>query len=172
MAYGYAKSTGKIGVYCVGSGSRCTQFNGRTMHRAQCPGYVYHRPGTERIYWRWSGHGMLHELPEQLNTLRTITKWAARINRTAEAPAIMADAFKNLTSGRIQPVAIEVPLDILGQKGVVDMDFPDIPGPAYNPDPDRISQAADMIRQAKSTHDYGRQWRHRGEGRRCWNLPG
>jgi acetolactate synthase-1/2/3 large subunit len=148
MAYGYAKSTGKIGAYCVVPGpgvlnsmaALCTAHNAPVMCiTGQVP--------SEFI---GLGHGMLHELPEQLNTLRTITKWAARIDRTAEAPAIMADAFKNLTSGRIQPVAIEVPLDILGQKGLVDMDFPDIPGPAYNPDPDRISQAADMIRQAKS----------------------
>ena len=148
MAYGYAKSTGKVGTYCVVPGpgvlnstaALCTAHNAPVMCiTGQVP--------SEFI---GVGHGMLHELPDQLNTLRTITKWAARINRTAEAPAIMADAFKNLTSGRIQPVAIEIPLDILGQKGQVDMDFPDIPGPAYNPDPDRIDQAAELIRESKS----------------------
>jgi len=41
---------------------------------------------------------MLHELPDQLNTLRTLTKWAARINHPAEAPAMVAEAFRQLTN--------------------------------------------------------------------------
>ena len=29
------------------------------------------------------GHGMLHEIPDQLGILRTLTKWAERIERAA-----------------------------------------------------------------------------------------
>ena len=148
MAYGYAKSTGKVGAYCVVPGPGVLNSTAALCTAHNAP--VMCITGQVPSEFVGVGHGMLHELPDQLNTLRTITKWAARINRTAEAPAIMADAFKNLTSGRIQPVAIEVPLDILGQKGQADMDFPDIPGPAYNPDPERIEQAAALIREAKS----------------------
>ena len=46
------------------------------------------------------GRGHLHELPDQLATLRSLTKWAARIERPADAPAIVNEAFRQMLSGR------------------------------------------------------------------------
>jgi acetolactate synthase I/II/III large subunit len=148
MAYGYAKSTGKIGVYCVvpGPGVLNTTAALCTAHNAP----VLCITGQVPSEYIGVGHGMLHELPDQLNTLRTLTKWAARINHASETPAIMAEAIKNLTSGRVQPVAIEVPGDILGQTQPIDIDFPDFPKTVITPDRDKIAQAADMIRRAKA----------------------
>jgi thiamine pyrophosphate-dependent acetolactate synthase large subunit-like protein len=36
------------------------------------------------------GRGHLHELPDQIATLRSITKWAARIERAADVPDVIA----------------------------------------------------------------------------------
>jgi acetolactate synthase-1/2/3 large subunit len=59
------------------------------------------------------------------------------------------NAFKNLCSGRIQPVALEVPMDVLGQTARIDMHALHIPRPVVEPDAAKISQAATMIRKAK-----------------------
>lgn len=148
MAYGYAKSTGKIGVYCAVPGpgvlnstaALCTAHNAPVLCIA----------GQVPSAYLGVGHGMLHELADQLGVLGTLTKWAGRIEHASETPAVMAIAFKHLTAGRIQPVAIEVPMDILGEKAPVDMNFPDIPAPAYAPRPADIADAAKLLAHAKN----------------------
>ena len=51
------------------------------------------------------GHGLLHEIPDQLG----ITKLAERIARPESASKTIKNAFRELTSGRPGPVGIEVP---------------------------------------------------------------
>ena len=113
MAFGYAKSTGKVGVYCVVPGPGVLNSTAGLCTAHNTP--VLCIAGQVPSAFVGVGHGMLHELPDQLNTMRTLTKWAARINHPAEAPALVGEAFRQLTSGRIQPVALEVPMDVLGQ---------------------------------------------------------
>lgn len=147
MAFGYAKSTGKVGVYTVvpGPGVLNTMAALCTAHSAP----VLCLTGQIPSDFIGAGHGALHELPDQLATLGTLTKWAARVNHPGEVPSVMSEAFKYLRSGRVQPVAIEVPADVFGTAGVVDMDFPDLPLPTFYPDPDKIKSAADLILAAK-----------------------
>lgn len=148
MAFGFAKSTGKIGAYCVVPGpgllnstaALCTAHNAPVLCIA----------GQVPSAYLGVGHGMLHELSDQLGILRTLTKWADRINHAAETPAYMARAFKNLTSGRIRPVALEVPMDILAETAPVDLDFPDLPSATYAAKPASIEAAAEMLRSAKN----------------------
>lgn len=146
MAFGYAKATGKVGVYTVvpGPGVLNTTAALCTAHSAP----VLCLSGQIPIDFIGLGHGMLHELPDQLKTLRTLTKWAARINHPAEVPSVMSEAFRQLRSGRIQPVAVEVPADVLGASGVVDMDFAESVLPTLYPDAKKIEQAAKLIRKA------------------------
>ena len=66
------------------------------------------------------GHGHLHEMPDQLATARTFTKWAARIEHPAQAPYLISRAFQTMTSGRPGPALLEMPWDVFGQKGLVD----------------------------------------------------
>lgn len=147
MAYGYAKSSGKVGVYCVvpGPGVLNTTAALCTAHNAP----VLCIAGQVPSAFLGVGHGMLHELPDQLGILRALTKWAARIDHAADAPTLLESAFKNLCSGRIQPVALEVPMDILGQMARIDMDAPHIPRPVIAPDAEKISRAAAMIGKAR-----------------------
>ncbi len=146
MAFGYAKATGKVGVYTVvpGPGVLNTTAALCTAHSAP----VLCLSGQIPIDFIGLGHGMLHELPDQLKTLRTLTKWAARINHPAEVPSIMSEAFRQLRSGRIQPVAVEVPADVLGTSGVVDMGVGESVLPTLYPDSQKIEQAAKLIRKA------------------------
>ena len=63
--------------------------------------------------------GTLHELPDQLGTLRTLDKWAARIERPADAPEIVNEAFRQMLSGRPGPVAIEMAWDTMATSAFV-----------------------------------------------------
>jgi len=146
MAFGYAQSTGKVGAYCVVPGPGLLNSTAAlcTAHNAPVLCIAGQVPST----YIGVGHGMLHELADQLGILRRLTKWADRIDHAAETPAQMATAFKHLTSGRIRPVALEVPMDILAEKAPVDMSFPDVPSASYSANPETIKVAAEMLRTA------------------------
>ena len=147
MAFGYAKSTGKVGTYTVvpGPGVLNTTAALCTAHSAP----VLCLTGQIPVEFIGKGHGMLHELPDQLATLRTLTKWATRINHPAEVPSVMSEAFRQLRSGRSQPVAIEVPGDVLGMGGSVETAHVDSPTTTFNPDPDKIKEAAELVKGAR-----------------------
>ena len=53
--------------------------------------------------------GALHEVNDQLDTIRPITKWARRVLDPAEIPKAVHEAFHQLKTGRPRPVEIEVP---------------------------------------------------------------
>jgi len=148
MAYGYAKSTGRIGAYtCVpGPGvlnttaALCTAYSGNAP--VLC--ITSEIPAAEI----GQGHGILHELPDQLATLRTLTKHAARIDHPTEAPRIVTEAIRHMTSGRTRPVAIECPWDTLGARAMVVPAAPAVPDPPPPPDPAAIEAAARIIAAA------------------------
>ena len=147
MAFGYAKSTGKEGVYNVvpGPGVLNTTAALCTAHSAP----VLCLTGQIPSAFIGSGHGALHELPDQLGTLSTLTKWAERINHPGEVPSVMSEAFKHLRSGRLQPVAVEIPADVLAARDNVDTDFVEASIPVLYPDKEKIKNAAERIRAAK-----------------------
>jgi acetolactate synthase I/II/III large subunit len=149
MAYGYAKSTGKVGVYtCVpGPGVLNTTAALCTAYAANAPVLCLTSEIPSKEIGR--GHGILHELPDQLNTLRLLTKAALRINHPTEAAAIMADAFYQLQSGRPGPVVVECPWDTLGASALVESVKPRDPARPPPPDPDAVLRAAQLIAQAK-----------------------
>jgi acetolactate synthase-1/2/3 large subunit len=149
MAYGYASSTGRVGVYtCVpGPGvlnttaALCTAYAGGA--RVLC--VTSEIPAAEI----GRGHGILHELPDQLNTLRLLTKAALRIDHPAEASRVMADAFYRLRSGRPGPVVVECPWDTLGESAFVEIVGPREPAQAPAVVPEAAQRAAELIAQAK-----------------------
>ena len=76
MAFGYARSTGRTGVYSVvpGPGVLNSSAGLCTAYGASAPVVCL----TSEVPTPYIGVGLghLHELPDQLATLRTLTKWA------------------------------------------------------------------------------------------------
>jgi acetolactate synthase I/II/III large subunit len=149
MAFGYAKSTGRVGVYTVvpGPGVLNSAAALCTAYGATAP--VLCITGNIMSHLIGRGRGQLHELPDQLALLRGLTKWAERIDHPAQAPYVMAEAFRQLASGRVRPVAVEAPWDVFGQKADVAPPPRMSPIPAPAPDPDSIAKAAELIAAAK-----------------------
>jgi acetolactate synthase I/II/III large subunit len=148
MAYGYAKASGNVGVYTCVPGPGVLNTMG-----ALCTAYASNAPVlclTSEIFTHeiGKGHGILHELPDQLAILKGLTKWAERISHPTDAPRIVARAFEELQSGRRRPVALECPWDTLGQKALVELEVSARPSPPPAPDPDAIDQAASIIAAA------------------------
>jgi acetolactate synthase-1/2/3 large subunit len=150
MAFGYAKSTGQVGVYSVVPGPGVLNASA-----ALCSAYGASTPilcitGQVPAAFIGSGKGHLHELPDQLATMRTLTKWAARIEHPAEAPDLVAQAFRQMQSGRPRPVSLEMPWDVFGMQAPVQLVSPPSAYPAIEPDPDAIEKAARLLKSAKN----------------------
>jgi acetolactate synthase-1/2/3 large subunit len=96
------------------------------------------------------GRGHLHEMPDQLATLRTYVKWADRIEHPGNAPTVVSRAFQEMTSGRRGPASVEMPWDIFTQRADTRTAQVLEPLPAPLPDPDMIKQAAALIKNSKA----------------------
>jgi acetolactate synthase-1/2/3 large subunit len=149
MAYGYAKSSGKVGTYTVVPGPGVLNSGAAlcTAYGATAP--VLCITGNIMANLIGQGRGQLHELPDQLALLRGLTKWSERINHPTEASQVMAEAFRQLRSGRIRPVAVEAPWDVFGMKAEVAPVAPLAPLAPPVPDPDAVAAAARLIASAR-----------------------
>jgi acetolactate synthase-1/2/3 large subunit len=150
MAFGYAKSTGKLGVYtCVpGPGLLNTTAALCTAYSANAPVLCLTSEIPAADIGR--GYGILHELPDQLALLRGLTKWAERIDYPTAVPRIFATAMEQLTTGRIAPVALECPWDTLSRAALVNFEASTAPPPPSPPDPAAVQKAAKVIAAARN----------------------
>jgi acetolactate synthase-1/2/3 large subunit len=148
MALGYSRSTGRAGVFSVvpGPGVLNTGAALATAYATNAP--VLCLTGQVPSAGIGSGRGYLHELPDQLATLRSLTKWAGRIDHPSEVPAKVALAYRHMLTGRPRPVALETPWDVLDSQAAVDaaLDL-QLPNPP-EPEPQQLDAAVQLIRQA------------------------
>ena len=92
--------------------------------------------------------GVLHEINDQLDVARTITKWCSRILDPTQIPAAVHEAFRNLNTGRPRPVEIEIPPETLAQTAEIDLLEPGIYSPEA-PDSASVDQAAALLAAAE-----------------------
>ncbi len=150
MAYGYAKSTGRIGAYTVVPGPGVLNSGA-----ALCTAYGANSPvlcltGNIMSHLIGQGRGQLHELPDQLATLRGITKVAERIDHQSEAGRVMAEVIGKMLSGRQGPGTIEAPWDVFGMEGP-ELELPETrraPEPQVNPE--KIKAAAAILANTRN----------------------
>ncbi|MEM7332993.1 MAG: thiamine pyrophosphate-dependent enzyme [Chloroflexota bacterium] len=98
--------------------------------------------------------GVLHEIEDQLGIIRNLTKWAESAANPTEVPMLVAEAFRQLHSGRPRPVGLEVPMDVLKTKAEVDLEV--IAGSPFAPpvDSELIEQAAQALGNAQNPMIY------------------
>jgi acetolactate synthase I/II/III large subunit len=150
MAYGYAKSSGRIGAFTVVPGPGVLNAGAALCTALAAVAPVLCVTGNVMSHLIGQGRGQLHELPDQLATLRGITKGAERINQHADVGPVMSGMIARMLSGRQGPVAVEAPWDVFGKRGTVLE--PSIGRPAPNPvaDPDAVNAAVKLIKGAKN----------------------
>jgi acetolactate synthase-1/2/3 large subunit len=150
MAFGYAKSTGRIGVYAVVPGPGVLNSTA-----ALCSAYATSTPvlcltGQVPSAFLGAGRGHLHELPDQLGTLRSLTKWAARIEHPAQAPTLVDEAIRRARGGRPLPVALEAPWDVFDASEPVALRDPAPAAPPPSADEAALERAAALLATARN----------------------
>jgi len=150
MAYGYARASGKPGVFSVVPGPGVLNAGAAMLTAFGSNEPVLCLTGQVPTAFLGKGRGHLHEMPDQLATLRSFNKWADRIEHPGDAPAKVSRAFQEMLSGRRGPVALEMPWDVFTQRTDVVESTPFDRLPAPLPDSDRIGAAAALIAASKN----------------------
>src|SRR5215213_7360561 len=150
MAYGYARSTGRPGVFSVVPGPGVLNAGAALLTAFGANEPVLCLTGQVPTQFLGKGRGHLHEMPDQLATLRTFVKWAERIEYPDVAPAMVGRAFQEMLSGRRGPASLEMPWDVFTQRAEVGPPKVVDRFPAPLPDPDRIKSAASLIASSKT----------------------
>ena len=84
MAFGYARSSGKPGVFSVVPGPGVLNASAALLTAYGCNEPVLCVTGQVPTQFLGKGRGHLHEMPDQLATLRTYVKWADRIETSRQ----------------------------------------------------------------------------------------
>ena len=150
MAMGYALSLGKPGVYSVVPGPGFLNSTAALSTAYATNAQVLCLAGQIPSTYIGRKVGLLHEIPDQLGILKSLTKWAGQINRPEDAPALVTEAFSQMLSGRPRPVGLQIPMDILTKQGEVNLTNlkPEIRRPPV--DSDAIEEAAKLLGKAKN----------------------
>jgi acetolactate synthase-1/2/3 large subunit len=142
MAFGYARSSGRPGVFSVVPGPGVLNASAALLTALGCNEPVLCLTGQVPTQFLGKGRGHLHEMPDQLATLRTLSngptasnipimrrRWsAARSRKCCRAGAVRWRwKCRGMCSRSARMSARQKPFD---------------PFPAPQPDPDRIKAAA------------------------------
>lgn len=148
MALGAALATGKPQVFSVVPGPGFLNASAALATAQSCSAPVLALIGQIPSKFIGKGHGMLHEIPDQIGILRTLTKWTERIERPQDGPALVAKAFRQMISGRPQTVGLEIAPDILQARADIAAAAPLAPL-AQPLDEDAIERAAKLLEKAE-----------------------
>ena len=154
MALGYALMRGDVGVYSVVPGPGFLNSTAALATAYGLNARVLALIGQLPSAQIGKAEGILHEIPDQLGMLRSLTKWAERVNAPSEAPMMVAEAFRQMRSGRPRPVGLEVPMDVLAQRGPVDTSPIALPRYAPPLDHELIEKAAALLSNAQNPAIY------------------
>jgi len=106
MAFGYARASGRPGVYAVVPGPGVLNSSAALLTAYGSTTPVLCLAGQINSQFLGRERGALHEMRDQLAVLRQVSKWAERIEHPALAPDLVAQAFQQLMSGRRGPAAL------------------------------------------------------------------
>ena len=148
MADGYARTTGRVGVALVvpGPGALNATAGIGTAYATSSP--VLLVSGQMESYNLGQNRGALHEVNDQLDVFKPITKWNGRTTKPEEIPYLVHLAMQQVTDGRPRPVEIEIPWDVLPASA--ETELLEREGPVKQaPDPAKIREAAELLAHAE-----------------------
>ena len=148
MADGYARASGKPGVALVvpGTGLYNAASGLATAYARSSPVLVIAGQVPRGLIGK--NLGAVHEISDQPDVVRPVTKWQRRALRPREIPAAVSEAFRQMRSGRPRPVLIEVPHEASVEQEEVTLRDP-APVSRIVPSPEQLREAARVIAQSR-----------------------
>jgi acetolactate synthase I/II/III large subunit len=149
-ADGYARATGKLGVTITSTGPGAANGIPGLFEAQFASSRVLTITGQIETQFYGKGKGFLHEAEKQLEMLRTVAPHTESIRRTEDIADTIVRVAKAVSTGRPQPGAVEIPIDL--QYGRADVDVPHVEGwPRPQPNRDAMAQASALLRESNRT---------------------
>ncbi len=126
MADGYSRAGGGFGTALVvpGPGLLNASAGVGTAYSASSPMLLI--SGQVERDQIGKDTGALHEVNDQIDAIKTVTKWASRVLHAPEMPDAVHEAFRQMATGRPRPVEIEAPPDALAEEADLDLHEPEV----------------------------------------------
>lgn len=148
MADGYARVKGKPGVALVVPGPGVQNASAALGTAYACSSPVLLIAGQVESFHLGQDRGALHEINDQLDIVRPITKWCQRVRQVRDIPQAIHEAMRQMSAGRPRPTEIEIPWDVVGREEEVS--FPEKEEfPRKSPRLSDIKKAADLLKKAQ-----------------------
>lgn len=148
MADGYARASGKPGVAMVvpGVGLYNAAAGLATAYSRSSPVLLIAGQVPRGLIGK--NLGAVHEIANQGEVVRPVTKWQRMVHRPREIPAAVKEAFRKMRTGRPRPVLIEMPPEVAVEREEVELLEPAPVSPIV-PSPDFLQRAAAVIAESK-----------------------
>ena len=115
MADGYARTSGKVPAALVVPGPGVLNAGAGMATAFATSSPVLLLSGQVPSTDLGRDVGALHDVHDQLDIVRTFTKWSGRVLRVEEIPEAVHEAVRQLKTGRPRPVEVEIPPDVLAE---------------------------------------------------------
>src|SRR2546425_11091872 len=137
MADGYARASGRPGVVVVTTGPGATNTLTPLVesYAGSMPIVLVMSDVASPLVGR--DIGALHEVPNQIECFKPVTRWVEAVTEAAAIPAAVHAAFDLLRTGRPGPIAISIPNDFLAAR----VDAPERSGGRGRPPPPPLAAA-------------------------------
>jgi acetolactate synthase I/II/III large subunit len=148
MANGYAYVTGKPGVGLVVPGPGVQNASAALGTAYSCSLPVLLVAGQIESSMLGQDKGALHEINDQLDIVRPVTKWCRRVLNAEDIPGAVHEAMRQMQTGRPRPTLVEIPPDVLATVADVTLPTPERYA-AQSPDQAGVRRAAELLVAAK-----------------------
>ena len=150
MAFGYAQTTGRAGVCMVVPGPGVLNTTAALSTAYACNAPVVCITGQIPSHFIGKGLGLLHEIPNQLTAMASVSKWQGHAGSVEAVSPTVAEAFRQALGGRQRPVVIEVPPDVTTRSAQVCVEAPKAVNDELSLDWDAIESAASLLGKARN----------------------
>jgi acetolactate synthase-1/2/3 large subunit len=147
-ADGYARATGRLGVALTSTGPGAANAMGGLFEAGFASSRVLMITGQVESRFYGQGRSFLHEAEGQQAMLRSVLRDVVSVGRTVDIGAAVTRAAASVLTGRPQPAAVEIPVDL--QYAEDEMPPPaDAAPPAAGLDDARLRRAAELLAAAE-----------------------
>lgn len=149
MADAYARTTASLGVCVTSTGTAAGNAAGAMVEAWTAGTPVLHLTGQIESEYVDQGMSYIHEAPDQLSMLQSISKAAFRVRSAETALGILKLAVQTALTAPTGPVSVEIPIDIQAALVPVPSDLEPLDVPSVVPSPRAIDELAERLAKAK-----------------------
>lgn len=118
MADAYARVSGELGVLFTSTGPGAANAAGAIVEARFAGTPMLHLTGQTATPNMDMGQGAVHDVPDQIGMLKSISKTAFRVRSAASALGTLVKAATEAMTPPMGPVSVEIPIDI--QRTLID----------------------------------------------------